>query len=366
MFVRITNTPVPNAWGSTTAIAELLGRPPSGGPEAELWLGSHHGSPSRIADADETLDGWLGDHGRSHLPFLLKVLAAASPLSLQAHPSAEQARAGFDAENAAGIPIDAAHRNYRDPFPKPEMLVVLSERFHALCGFRPEDEVLGAMDELERLGVDCRQWRERLDRGVADAFEWLTSQGPGVRELVAGVTRVAGDSPSFATQAGLAQRYPGDPGIVVSLMLHDVDLARGQAVFLPAGNIHAYLEGLGIELMTASDNVLRGGLTPKHVDVAELLRVLDFRPGPVPILEPERVGDALQWRPPGVRFRLVRVDGEAEVVLEGDSIALAAEGGASLVGSTSARALERGEAVLVTADESPLRASGVGLFVATG
>jgi mannose-6-phosphate isomerase len=432
MFQAITNTPRPYAWGSTSAIADLLGTTPSGGPEAELWLGAHHGSPSVILDparagGASTLAEWIAadpsttlgrfaDAGR--LPFLLKVLAAAHPLSLQAHPTIEQARAGFARENALGIPVDAADRNYKDAFPKPELIFALSERFDALCGFRPLAEVRELIELL--LTLDARtedpqpepleDLLERLfassssasvssasvSSGAADAslravFEWLISSGSGVPTLVSLVTRLAPLSadPSLATAAALAVEYPDDPGIVISLLLNRVTLSRGEALYLPAGNIHAYLDGLGVELMAASDNVLRGGLTPKHIDVPELLGVLDFTPVPVPYLRPVAPGAggsaaahsaAAAPGPaaaPGIEvfvpdvpdFVLVHVSGtdlDARYTLTGPAIAICTSGSLSIAGSASSVTIGRGESVYVTPDEASLRFTGTGeLFLAT-
>src|SRR5690606_24464727 len=186
--------------------------------------------------------------------------------------------------NAAGVPLDAPHRNYPDPHPKPELIVALSETFDALAGFRPVAETSQLLAEL---GAD-----EAVDRlGDLPGFvAWLLTRGEGVAELVELVS-----SHEFADDAtrrlvrSLADDYPGDPGIVLALALNRVTLTRGEALFVPAGTIHAYVEGLGIELMTASDNVLRGGLTVKNIDVPELLEVLDATPGPVPRLEPDTV-----------------------------------------------------------------------------
>jgi mannose-6-phosphate isomerase len=287
MFVEISNTPRDYAWGSTTAIPELLGTAPTGRPQAELWLGAHPGSPSQLVGAG----GTLADVVPGGLPFLLKVLAAASPLSLQAHPTAEQAAAGFAAESAAGIPIDSPDRNYKDASAKPELIYALSDPFRALCGFRAVAETRNL---LLPVSGDARI-APLLDRLVDDAslrpvFEWLITRGPGVDDLIAAVVEASAvdDDPSWDTVRRLADVYPGDPGIAISLLMHTAVLRSGEALYLPAGYIHAYLQGVGVELMSASDNVLRGGLTPKHIDVPELLKVLDFRARPVPYLEPVR------------------------------------------------------------------------------
>lgn len=381
MFVRITNTPRPYAWGSRSDIAGLLGTAPSGDPEAELWLGAHAGSPALIMDPEAvggatTLEEWiaaepsaaLGDGAASaRLPFLLKLLAAAAPLSLQAHPTAEQAEEGFAHENEEGIALDAPDRNYKDAFPKPELIYALSDEFEALCGFRPVAEF---RDEIERLrdGTDDAALADVLARAKTDAdlrglVRWLTGGGPDVEALVA---RVASSSRASELVRRLADAFPGDPGIVIALLLHHVVLHRGEALFLDAGNIHAYLRGFGVELMTASDNVLRGGLTPKHVDATELLRVLDFDVRPVPYLVPSRPQPGVEVFDPGERgFRLIHVTGEAVVDIVGPAIAICTSESVELAAETSV-VLDRGEAVYITPDEGPLAISGVGeVFIAT-
>ena len=400
MFVGIINTPRPYAWGSTTAIAQLLGHVASGGPEAELWLGAHPGSPSVILDPTQTggatdLASWidtdpettLGRFAASgRLPFLLKVLAAASPLSLQAHPTPEQARAGFDRENELGIARDAPERNYKDAFPKPELIYALSPAFDALCGFRPLDEVRALLRALIDASLSMEdpqpQPLEDLldslsgsDVALPETCEWLIGRRTGVASLVSLVTTlasrgVAGYDVEMATVSLLAGEYPGDPGVVISLLLNRVSLAAGEALYLPAGNIHAYLSGLGIELMSASDNVLRGGLTPKHIDVPELLSVLDFTAAEVPYLRSTSPSEGVAaFRPDGADFELLRVDGmflDASVVLTGPAIALCTSGEVSISGAASSASLMLGDAVYITPDEAGLRFTGSGtVFVAT-
>ena len=360
MFVGITNTPRDYAWGSSTAIAELLGTTASGGPEAELWLGTHPGSPA------QTADGALSEI--TTLPFLLKVLAAASPLSLQAHPTTAQAREGFARENAAGVPLDAPHRNYKDELHKPEIIFALTP-FRALCGFRPAAETAASIERLLAAApgdAPLNGWLDRLgsDDDIRAAFEWLISRGAGVDELVASLVAAAplveGEHYTLVTE--LAAAYPGDPGIAISLMLNLAVLSPGEVLFLPAGNIHAYVEGLGIELMAASDNVLRGGLTPKHVDVAELLSLLDFTPLPVPYLRPISDGPTADVFRPNVRdFELVHVTGDADLSLASAAIVLCTGGAFDLNGQPVAR----GESFYVV-DEPVLAVRGAGeLFVAT-
>jgi mannose-6-phosphate isomerase len=318
----------PYAWGSRTAIAAIQGRPmPSPGPEAELWIGAHPAAPSTVdrpggpvsladvvaADPAGTL-GPAAGFGR--LPFLLKVLAADQPLSLQAHPDADQARAGFDAEEAAGVPLSAPGRNYADPHHKPEMLCALTE-FEALCGFR--DPAASALI-LESLAVPALDpVVAALRKGTpADALRIAVTEllempagSPTVATAVASAGALAEQDPepAYRLAVELGDRHPGDAGVLVALLLNQVRLQPGQALYAPAGYLHAYLRGVGVEIMAASDNVLRGGLTPKHVDVPELLRILRFEAGDPPVSDPVPQGPGVQsWPPlPGVaEFGLTR------------------------------------------------------------
>jgi mannose-6-phosphate isomerase len=386
MFLAITNTPRDYAWGSRSAIAELLGRAPSGRPEAELWLGAHPGSPSvvvnpAVVDGADTLADWFAaeparalGRDRSELPFLLKVLAADEPLSIQAHPTPEQARAGFAAEEAAGVPIDSPTRNYKDPFPKPEIIVALSESFDALCGFRTPAETIVDVDALDAGTGRLAALRGSVATSLESTLAWLFDGSAESRAVVAAVGELGGSvadpSPSVATVVDLAARWPGDPGVVVSLLLNRVTLRRGEALFLPAGNVHAYLGGLGVELMAPSDNVLRGGLTPKHVDVPELLRVLEFEPLPVPRLLPVETAPGVErFEPGGVGFALLRVHaGGAGAVVEigGPSVLLVTDGEVVVKGQDGSMRLRRGESAFVTPDEVRLAVTGGGqLYVAT-
>ncbi|MET3512069.1 mannose-6-phosphate isomerase, class I [Plantibacter flavus] len=396
MFVPLRATPRDYAWGSSTAIAEVLGSERSGRPEAELWLGAHPGAPTPIADPSTVgghadLERWLaadpsalGGHGS--LPFLLKVLAAAHPLSLQAHPDLHRAAAGFAAENARGVPLDAPHRNYKDALHKPELIVALRDGFEALCGFRELDATDALLAELVASSPDpAAAARITMLRGMLaapdglrDTVRTLLEQLPGglLDALVASAAAPgSGAFDAERTLVGrLAQEYPGDPGIAVALLLNLVTLRAGEALYLPAGNIHAYLRGIGVELMAASDNVLRGGLTPKHVDVPELLEVLEFEPRPVPWLTPTDLGGGLSLFVPDVPdFELLRVDLSGEPSEQGSSfrlpgpgIAIVVDGSVRITGATSSIELGRGGYAFITPDETELRFSGTGtLFLAT-
>ncbi|GAA2823996.1 mannose-6-phosphate isomerase, class I [Leucobacter komagatae] len=337
MLIFIENTPRAYAWGSTDALPAMLGHEPTGEPQAELWLGDHPGSPASVAKATpvpHTLIELIEQDPERYgvnggpLPFLLKVLAIGAPLSLQVHPNEAQAAEGFAAENAAGVPVDAPNRNYRDPNHKPELLVALSE-VTALSGFRSlADTVmdLRALAAAAPLGGGIL-W-EAADRLVGaepeaarEAFmRWAFSGGADVEEAQRAVVDAIGVGSQPAVHPdrleclrGLAQHYPGDPGVLVSLLLHHVRLAPGEAVYLGARQLHAYLGGIAVEVMAASDNVLRAGLTQKHIDIPEMLRILHFSELGEPRMRGERVAAGLcAWRPGVPDFTLFRARVENE------------------------------------------------------
>ena len=333
MLIFIENTPRAYAWGSRNALAELLGTPVTGEPQAELWLGAHPGHPATVAKASTSkqslIDLISSDPERygvdgGPLPFLLKVLAIGAPLSLQVHPNREQARAGYTAEEAAGVPRDAAERNYGDANHKPELLVARSE-VTAVSGFRPLAEArqelltLAALSRGESSNALARV-ADRLVRGDdetlrRDYLDWAFSDDPLVGDALTALAAAAEvieasgelDPERVAVLRALSATHPGDPGILVSQLLHVVRLAPGEAIYLAARQLHAYLGGVAVEVMAASDNVLRAGLTEKHVDAAELCRIVD--PGELsePRFIPTELAPGLTaWRPPVPDFQLLR------------------------------------------------------------
>lgn len=380
MLVALSNTPRDYAWGSPTLLAELEGRVPTGAPEAEVWFGDHPGSPAQVLDGSgRTLDEWLPTTpgAPDRLPYLLKLLAAGSPLSIQVHPSKDQAVEGFAREEAAGVARDAGSRNYKDDNHKPEVIVTLSDTFTALAGLRDLDQTRRLVDALgDDEGV--RLLRQRLaDVDPASALRaaigWALGEAstPQIEQIVEAAASVT--SPEFAAEAALVRHlravYPGDPGIVVALLMNLVELRRGEAIFVPAGVLHAYVAGLGVEIMAASDNVLRGGLTPKHIDVAELLGLVDFHPAAPPRLEPRADDSGVELFAPGIAdFALAHVvpsAAPAPVALRGVSIAVGVSGEATVTGASGTSvALAPGQAALATADEGPLVVSGGEVFVA--
>ncbi|MGW5049302.1 mannose-6-phosphate isomerase, class I [Streptomyces griseoluteus] len=318
---RLDNTVRPYAWGSTTAIPRLLGTEPTGEPQAEMWMGAHPGAPSRtsrgtlveVIDADPERE--LGAEAVAkfgpRLPFLLKILAAGAPLSLQVHPDLTQAREGYAEEERRGVPVDAPDRNYKDANHKPELICALTE-FDGLCGFRAPAEAAGLLDGL---GVDSlKPYVDLLraqpeDAALREVLTAILTANPEdmadtVTEATAACTRLGGP---YTPYADMARDYPGDPGVIAAVLLNHVRLQPGEALFLGAGIPHAYLDGLGVEIMANSDNVLRCGLTPKHIDVPELLRVVRFEASDPGVLRPEASPEGEEvYETPIDEFRLSR------------------------------------------------------------
>lgn len=383
MIRQITNTARDYAWGSTTLMTDCLGLAATGGPMAEVWFGTHPGSMTQVVGDGSLLEM----RGGKPLNFLLKILAADAPLSLQAHPDASQAVAGFARENAAGIDIDDPVRNYRDDRHKPEMLVALTP-FVALGGFRPITEVLELLAELEALaakvlGDAIARWRAQLESGGLQALfnSLIQARGELDAELVAlaaAANALVAASPThheaahLKLVAQLETEYPGDPGVAISLLCNLVELSPGQAVQIKAGEIHAYVSGLGVEVMASSDNVLRGGLTPKHIDIPELTRVLRFESGSVGPYEARELMTGL-WEYPRQcdDFLLYRVEVSgarvlADLRLNGAGILLCTAGEVAVSDSTGERlVLARGQAAyLADAKFFTFAGSGTG-YLAT-
>jgi len=385
--VLVLDNPIQNyAWGSRSAIAQLLGRPtPSPQPEAELWIGAHPRAPSRIAEPKGlgTLDrviqddpvGLLGsdvcDRFGNELPFLFKVLAAAEPLSIQTHPNQEQARAGWARENAEGIPLDAPRRNYRDPNHKPELLCALTP-FVALKGFRPLDETARAFEPLARPELQSevgRVARERTPAALRALFARLMTldadeRAPLLKRAAAEAARRSQDA-SWRWVKRLLEKYPEDVGALAPLYLNLAVLEPGEGLFMAAGELHAHLEGTALEIMANSDNVLRGGLTPKHVEVQELLATLVFEPQERAVLKGEvRAQGETSFVTPAREFELGLLDlapgrgyaaggGRLEILLQ-------LEGQSRLTAGGRQTALDRGVSVLVPAALGAFELEGSG------
>jgi mannose-6-phosphate isomerase len=392
----------PYPWGSRRGIAELQGRPvPAEGPEAELWMGAHPSAPSGLARRDDKLDAFIAaDPDRElgpqvvarfgpRLPFLLKVLSAAQALSIQVHPSREQAQAGFRADNDRGLALDDPARNYVDDWPKPELLCALTP-FEVVAGLRTPADAAGilralAVPELQPLAADLAPAAQDVVAAPADLapaaqdvvaapadlarvlgviLDWPDPDRLVSDVLAACGPLAAGTGPyaeACASALRVADDHPGDLGLVAMLLMRHLVLQPGQALFMPAGGLHAYLEGTGIEVLANSDNVVRAGLTPKHIDVPELLKLLDPAVT-VPILSPCAVAEGLSsYDSPAPEFRLYRLDLAAaplELSGTGPRILLCVDGAVALHSDSGSVFLDQGESCFISAADAPVRAAG--------
>lgn len=370
------------AWGSVDAIPGILGIAPTGEPNAELWLGAHGLAPSRLPEKGQDLRTWLDEHPEDlgaasieafgpRLPFLLKILSAAQPLSLQAHPNREQARAGWADENERGLSLTDPTRTFKDDWPKPEMAVALTE-FSTLSGFRPASQTAALFAALD-LGPEIDPLIGPLtQRGggaaLAEVFLDALSLSDERREYVDLVVSAAlrhvddeGEVGRFArTAVELDQHYPGDRGIIAALLLNRVDLQPGQALHLEPGNMHAHLKGTCLEIQASSDNVLRGGLTKKHIDVDGLVQVVEFVGEPVTLVKPDTSTPGLVHYPtPSPEFDLWLVElgrhGRTEPVLlpavHNARILMVLDGYLACANSEETLELVKGQAAFIPAGE---------------
>lgn len=390
-FLKMKNSIQTYPWGSHQAIGAILGKPvPTVEPQAELWMGAHPKAPSEVfwqgdwhplpKVLEDHAEEILGSKGAvqygAQLPYLFKILAADEPLSIQAHPDKAQARIGFDRENSLQIPLNAPHRNYKDSNHKPECLCALTP-FWGVCGFRPNAEILGLMDRYIPSEFDYLLFplKDRNgSHGLKTFFnQLLTMPKASQSRLVAAATAQAEKETDPSSEARWLQkifaRYPDDIGVLSPLFLNLVQLRPGEAIFLKAGVLHAYLQGTGIELMANSDNVLRGGLTSKHIDVDELMHVLDFNCSPAEVLSPATRGPCQNiFVTPADDFELstITVKDNASFISErerGAEILLCTEGHTLLTDRESRTEidLEKGESVLVPADITCYELSGNGV-----
>lgn len=362
---------------------------------AELWMGAHTRSPSKVilGNTEEPLDefiqenrllclGETGEQKYTGLPFLFKILAADAPLSIQAHPNKQQAEDGFAREEKAGIPLSAENRNYKDPNHKPEIICALTD-FTAMCGFRPLNEIasLVSLLKLPQLHT-CLEALKRAE--PAEAYKYflhsLFSLPQNVKleltQLIKEkIPELFKKAPSYALEWKLIEQfataYPGDSAVIAPLYLNVLSLKPGEALFLPAGILHAYVHGFGVELMANSDNVLRGGLTPKYVDVKELLNTLRFEPYKPEILQPTTGSDGIKSYPSPVDefslFRIDLIDIHPVHLPAGKPIILVVIDGTVKIGNQhNIMELTKGKSVFVPAVREELLLTGSGtLFGAT-
>jgi mannose-6-phosphate isomerase len=355
LLVRITGEAKNYPWGSNHLIQDHLGLGSTDQRVAEIWFGTHVGGQSKLPISGKTLAEAIG----SKLSFLVKFLAADSPLSIQVHPNSSQAKAGFAKENAAGLDLTDPKRNYKDDSHKPEILIALSP-FEALCGFRPRAEVLEiflAFSESEaRFGELAAL--AATDASLEEIFSELLEDSALAGRFARSVANLDSDSISEQARAlvvDLLDKYPGDTGALVSLLLNFVRLAPGEAIYLPAGNVHAYLSGLGLEVMAASDNVIRGGLTSKHIDKAELRNITDFSELAKPVVSTKKLAEGLVEYPVSAsEFRVYRaqITGSnllADIDLPAAAVIVCVSGEIAVGTSQEQReVLKKGEVVFVS------------------
>jgi mannose-6-phosphate isomerase len=373
-MLRLDNGSRTYDWGSTSDIPRFLGQVPGQTPVAEIWMGTHPLEPSSVEGADGPVS--LAEVA-GELPFLFKILAADRPLSLQVHPNEAMARAGFDAEEAAGVPLDAPGRVYKDPHHKPEMAYALTT-FDTLVGFRPTAEVLRVLNGIDtplarRLADDLHaapgfrglvRLVERLLSDPVDAAE-LAEVVASCRELVEHGIDV---KRAYVTAVEIAEHYPEDIGVVISLTLNRVTLQPGEAAFLGPGVIHAHLRGMCLEIMAASDNVLRAGLTSKPLDPQGLIKSLERGMSRLARVTPEPFGFSTDVFSPDVReFALAvsqcsRAEPSGTVLPPAQQRIVVCTGGeVELVNAADQRLkLLRGDSVYAGPDDGELRIVGTG------
>ncbi len=363
-------------WGTPDDLPALLGFEADGGPYAEAWWGVHPGGPATV-DTDDgptpldvlierdpaaALGGRvLADHG-DRLPYLLKVLAIGGPLSIQVHPSLEVAREGFAREERAGIPRTAPDRVFRDGNHKPEMIVALTPVV-LLSGFRDASEV---RDDITAIGGPVATRLARLcgdddpDLAAFLAGVMADDEAPGLVSDLAFAGAHRGAGPNLAAAARAASRFPGDRGALVALAMNLVRLEPGEACFTPDGVVHSYLSGVGLEIMANSDNVIRAGLTPKHVDVEALLEMAQTAPSEPERPEASRTGSTIEYALPVREFGLTIVEGGAARFESGPRIVVCLDDEASVRASGQAHDLRRGEAMFVPDADGSLAVESTG------
>jgi len=377
MLVKLTNQPMDYAWGSTNLIPDYFGIEPTGKPMAEIWFGTHDGSPTQVKDLDVSLQDLRVARGMpDRLPFLLKILAAAAPLSIQAHPNPVQAKEGFAAENAAGVAITDSKRNYKDDKAKPEMIVALTETFEAMVGFSDSRLIIERFAEIreasssERLNAVLIKWSELLqsEDGLLQVCLETLSSAELDEQLISDLVDAAEQCPSLVDLVTHLSTHHGfDRGIVTALLMNYVVLSKGEAAFVPAGMPHAYLSGLGVEIMLASDNVLRGGLTPKHIDVVELAKVLVFEETEAKPVQVRKLAVGLEeFDIPTPEFHFYRATLSAnnllvDLNLPGDAIVLCTSGAIAVSSSKGEReVINPAEAAFISGDARTFSLAGNG------
>lgn len=370
------------AWGSQTALTELYGiANPDNLLMAELWMGAHPKSSSKIEDAHgvralrdvidadkETLLGSAVAHRFGELPFLFKVLCADQPLSIQVHPNKQASEEGFAKENAAGIPLDAAERNYKDPNHKPELVFALTP-FLAMNAFREFSEIVSLLQPVAGAHSAIAHFLEKPDASrLSQLFASLLNMQGDEKARALGVLKAALNNQQgepWQTIRVISEFYPDDSGLFSPLLLNVVKLAPGEAMFLFAETPHAYLKGVALEVMANSDNVLRAGLTPKYIDIPELVANVQFvaKPAAELLTQPVQNGAELDFPIPVDDFAFsLHALSSTETVIAQQSAAIlfCVDGEAVLSKGDERLVLQPGESAFIAANDSPVSISGVG------
>ena len=371
MFSRLRSVPKNYDWGTPDAMSQLQGLDPTHQPEAELWFGSHPMSQCTVDDGGKNPDflTWLEKTGHQ-FPLLVKFLAAFKPLSIQVHPDAEQAAAGFAQEAAEGLALDSPQRMFKDPHAKPELLIALSDTFDALWGLLPSTLRAKRLERFAATGLAERSVHGLGELTDDDALATVIAGGDRVNEWAADLAAWGNQEDSADSAEGalereifkrITQAFPGDPGIVVAFLMHTLRLNRGEALFVSPGQIHAYVGGFGLEVMLPSDNVVRGGLTSKHQDADLFLQTATAPPMAIPplVLPLNRDGRAV-YENAAMPFSVSGIVGDSEIPAIVDAVILGENGQFSLSRAGASQEVQRGEVYLVAGDSAPLEVRGQG------
>ena len=374
MFFPLTSLPKNYDWGTPGALSRFTGQPTSDTPEAELWFGPHPLASCCLHSDTGEIDfsEWLSSSEAS-FPLLVKLLAADQPLSIQVHPTMEQAVQGYEQDERAGLALSDPQRTYKDPYPKPEMLIALSDEFDVLWGLLPRQQFLSRVSDMEQQGLSAQSaaaLRALYSHSSAEALTHALRNREETAELAQALV-------SFATEAlsavgpgaaevnlisTLHRAHPNDPGIVIALFMHHVTLKRGEAIFVSPGELHAYVRGFGLEVMLPSDNVVRTGLTSKPIDREAFLLIAHREPGEhLPLVTPQLVGGNRVFAPAGAGFRVTQIIKGGGVTLENDGVIIQESEAAKLVGTQHAQSLHAGQVLFLTRDEETLEVDSQGV-----
>jgi mannose-6-phosphate isomerase len=371
VFSRLRSVPKNYDWGTPNAMSELQGLAPTHQPEAELWFGSHPMSQCTVDDSGDNPDflSWLEKTGHQ-FPLLVKFLAASQPLSIQVHPDADQAAAGFAHEDSEGVALDSPKRMFKDSHAKPELLIALSDTFDALWGLLPSTLRAERLRRFASTGLADRSVRGLGELTDEDAVATVMAGGDRVNEWAEDLAAWSVlENPADSAQGSLereifariTQAFPGDSGIVVAFLMHTLRLTRGEALFVSPGQIHAYVGGFGLEVMLPSDNVVRGGLTSKHQDAELFLQTATAPPMETPPLVLPVTGDGRDVYASAVMpFSVSGITGDGEIPASADAVILGERGRFSISRAGAGQELERGEVYFVAGNGEPLQVRGHG------